>query len=109
MAFFQFIPNAVAEAIQQIGKSIQVITQTLDTIKSYKKIVDSAWIGSDAKAFSADIDRIMVPGFGTLTTAMSKWIENLNKATDLKNQMEQRCKARVSSLRSDDFRTIIGG
>jgi uncharacterized protein YukE len=106
MAFFQFIPNIIGEAIQQIGTCIQVITQTIDTIKSYKKIVDSAWIGGDAKAFSADIDRIMVPGFGTLTTAMQKWIQNLNKATELKDQMERRNQQRVGQLR-DAFKSII--
>jgi WXG100 family type VII secretion target len=98
MSFLQFLRPDVENVISGVSQQQQVVSQTLDTIKSYIPRVQSAWIGGDADEFAADVMRKIVPAMLELIAAIAGINLNLTKATNIVDQADSKVKSLADGL-----------
>jgi WXG100 family type VII secretion target len=105
MVFFQFLRSQVQSVSSGIGQQQQIASGVLDTIKGYIPKVQSAWIGGDADAFAADVNRKIVPAMMELIAAIGGVNLNLSKATGIVDQADAKSKSMADQL-GDQFSQI---
>jgi WXG100 family type VII secretion target len=105
MALLQFIRGQVENVTSGIQQQKQTVSGVLDQVKSYVPKIQSAWIGGDADEFAADVSRKVVPAMLDLIAAIGGMNLNLDKATNIVDQADNKCKGIVDSL-GDQFANI---
>lgn len=96
--FLQFLRGEVDNVIAGVGQQQQITSQVLDQLKSYVPKVQSAWIGGDADAFAEDVATILVPAMMELIAAIGGVNINLNQATSIVDQADQKCQGMANQL-----------
>ena len=96
--FLQFLRGEVSNVIAGVGQQQQITSQVLDQIKSFVPKVQSAWIGGDADEFAADVARKVVPAMTELIAAIGGINLNLNSATSIVDQADQKCQGMANQL-----------
>lgn len=96
--FLQFLRGEVDNVIAGVGQQQQITSQVLDQLKSYVPKVQSAWIGGDADAFAEDVATILVPAMLELIAAIGGVNVNLNQATSIVDQADQKCMGMANQL-----------
>ena len=96
--FLQFLRGEVSNVIAGVGQQQQITSQVLDQIKSFVPKVQSAWIGGDADEFAADVARKVVPAMTELIAAIGGINLNLNQATSIVDQADQKCQSMANQL-----------
>jgi WXG100 family type VII secretion target len=96
--FLQFLRGEVSNVIAGVGQQQQITSQVLDQIKSFVPKVQSAWIGGDADEFAADVARKVVPAMTELIAAIGGINLNLNSATSIVDQADQKCQSMANQL-----------
>jgi WXG100 family type VII secretion target len=96
--FLQFLRGEVSNVIAGVGQQQQITSQVLDQIKSFVPKVQSAWIGGDADEFAADVARKVVPAMTELIAAIGGINLNLNQATSIVDQADQKCQGMANQL-----------
>lgn len=105
MVGLQFIRSQCDNVTAGIGQQKQIVSGVLDQIKSYVPKIQSAWIGGDANEFAADVARKVVPAMVELIAAIAGINLNLDKATNIIDQADSKCKSIADSL-GDQFANI---
>jgi len=105
MSCLQFIRGQCENVSAGIGQQKQIVSNVLDSVKSYVPKVQSAWIGGDATEFAADVGRKVIPAMGELILAIAGIDVNLSKATGIIDQADTKCKSSIDSL-GDTFANI---
>jgi len=98
MAQLQFIRGQCENVSAGIGQQKQIVSNTLDQLKSYVPKIQSAWIGGDANEFAADVGRKLVPAMLDLIAAIAGINLNLDKATSIIDQADNACKGIVDGV-----------
>jgi len=101
----QFIRGQCESVSAGIGQQKQLASSVLDQIKGYVPKVQSSWIGGDADEFAADVARKVVPAMIELIAAIGGINLNLDKATQIVDQADSKCKGIADSL-GDQFAGI---
>lgn len=96
--FLQFLRGEVDNVVAGVGQQQQITSQVLDQLKSYVPKVQSAWIGGDADAFAEDVATILVPAMLELIAAIGGVNVNLNQATSIVDQADQKCQGLANQL-----------
>lgn len=96
--FLQFLRGEVSNVIAGVGQQQQITGQVLDQIKSFVPKVQSAWIGGDADEFAADVARKVIPAMTELIAAIGGINLNLNSATSIVDQADQKCQGMANQL-----------
>jgi uncharacterized protein YukE len=96
--FLQFLRGEVSNVIAGVGQQQQITSQVMDQIKSFVPKVQSAWIGGDADEFAADVARKVIPAMTELIAAIGGININLNSATSIVDQADQKCQSMASQL-----------
>src|SRR6266567_905159 len=96
--FLQFLRGEVSNVIAGVGQQQQITSQVLDQIKSFVPKVQSAWIGGDADEFAADVARKVIPAMTELIAAIGGINLNLNSATSIVDQADQKCQGMANQL-----------
>ena len=60
--------------------------------------MQSAWIGGDADEFAADVARKVIPAMTELIAAIGGININLNSATSIVDQADQKCQGMANQL-----------
>lgn len=98
MSFIQFVRGEVDNVMSGIGQQQQIVSNTLDTVKSYVPKVQSAWIGGDADEFAADVARKVIPAMMELIAAIAGVNLNLTKAINIMDQADNKVKSVADGL-----------
>ena len=96
--FLQFLRGEVSNVIAGVGQQQQITSQVMDQIKSFVPKVQSAWIGGDADEFAADVARKVIPAMTELIAAIGGINLNLNQATGIVDQADQKCQGMANQL-----------
>ena len=96
--FLQFLRGEVSNVIAGVGQQQQITSQVMDQIKSFVPKVQSAWIGGDADEFAADVARKVIPAMTELIAAIGGINLNLNQATSIVDQADQKCQGMANQL-----------
>ena len=96
--FLQFLRGEVSNVIAGVGQQQQITSQVMDQIKSFVPKVQSAWIGGDADEFAADVARKVIPAMTELIAAIGGININLNSATSIVDQADQKCQGLANQL-----------
>jgi len=96
--FLQFLRGEVSNVIAGVGQQQQITSQVMDQIKSFVPKVQSAWIGGDADEFAADVARKVIPAMTELIAAIGGINLNLNSATSIVDQADQKCQGMANQL-----------
>jgi|SRR5579859_4536950 len=96
--FIQFIRGEVDNVIAGVGQQQQITSQVMDQIKSFVPKVQAAWIGGDAEAFAEDVAREIIPAITELIAAIGGVNINLNSATSIVDQADQKCQGMANQL-----------
>ena len=96
--FLQFLRGEVSNVIAGVGQQQQITSQVMDQIKSFVPKVQSAWIGGDADEFAADVARKVIPAMTELIAAIGGININLNSATSIVDQADQKCQGMANQL-----------
>ena len=96
--FLQFLRGEVSNVIAGVGQQQQITSQVMDQIKSFVPKVQSAWIGGDADEFAADVARKIIPAMTELIAAIGGINLNLNSATDIVDQADQKAQGMANQL-----------
>lgn len=104
MSFLQFLRGDVENVMSGVEQQKQIVSGTLDSIKSLVPRVTMSWIGGDAEEFAADVMRKIVPAMVELIAAIAGINLNLTKATNIVDQAD----AKVKSL-SDGIGDLFSG
>ena len=96
--FLQFLRGEVDNVIAGVGQQQQIATQVMDQIKSFVPKVQAAWIGGDAEEFAADVARKVIPAMTELIAAIGGINLNLNSATSIVDQADQKCQGMANQL-----------
>jgi len=96
--FLQFLRGEVSNVIAGVGQQQQITSQVMDQIKSFVPKVQSAWIGGDADEFAADVARKVIPAMTELIAAIGGININLNSATDIVDQADQKAQGMANQL-----------
>ena len=106
--FLQFLRGEVENVTSGVSQQGQLCSQVMDQLKSYVPKVQSAWIGGDADAFANDVATVLVPDMMALIAAIGGINVNLNSATNIVDQADQKCNGMAGQL-SDTFGGILSG
>ena len=96
--FLQFLRGEVDNVIAGVGQQQQIATQVMDQIKSFVPKVQAAWIGGDAEEFAADVARKVIPAMTELIAAIGGINLNLNSATSIVDQADQKSQGMANQL-----------
>jgi uncharacterized protein YukE len=96
--FLQFLRGEVDNVIAGVGQQQQITSQVMDQIKSFVPKVQAAWIGGDAEAFAEDVAREIIPAITELIAAIGGVNINLNSATSIVDQADQKCQGMANQL-----------
>jgi uncharacterized protein YukE len=96
--FLQFLRGEVDNVIAGVGQQQQITSQVMDQIKSFVPKVQAAWIGGDAEAFAEDVAREIIPAITELIAAIGGVNINLNSATGIVDQADQKCQGMANQL-----------
>lgn len=98
MSIFNFMRGEVDNVMSGIGQQQQIASGVLDTIKGFAPKVQSAWIGGDADEFAADVARKIVPAMVELIAAIGGINLNLNQATSIIDQADNKARGLADNL-----------
>jgi WXG100 family type VII secretion target len=98
MSFLQFLRGDVENVMSGVDQQKQIVSNTLDSIKSLVPRVTMSWIGGDAEEFAADVMRKIVPAMVELIAAIAGINLNLTKATNIVDQADQKVKSLADGL-----------
>jgi uncharacterized protein YukE len=96
--FLQFLRGEVDNVIAGVSQQQQITSQVMDQIKSFVPKVQAAWIGGDADAFAEDVAREIIPAITELIAAIGGVNVNLNSATSIVDQADQKCQGMAGQL-----------
>jgi uncharacterized protein YukE len=96
--FLQFLRGEVDNVIAGVGQQQQITSQVMDQIKSFVPKVQAAWIGGDAEAFAEDVAREIIPAITELIAAIGGVNLNLNSATGIVDQADQKAQGMANQL-----------
>jgi uncharacterized protein YukE len=96
--FLQFLRGEVDNVIAGVGQQQQITSQVMDQIKSFVPKVQAAWIGGDAEAFAEDVAREIIPAITELIAAIGGVNINLNSATGIVDQADQKAQGMANQL-----------
>jgi uncharacterized protein YukE len=98
MSFLQFLRGDVDNVMSGVEQQKQIVSNTLDSIKSLVPRVTMSWIGGDAEEFAADVMRKIVPAMVELIAAIAGINLNLTKATNIIDQADSKVKSLADGL-----------
>jgi uncharacterized protein YukE len=98
MSFLQFLRGDVENVMSGVEQQKQIVSNTLDSIKSLVPRVTMSWLGGDAEEFAADVMRKIVPAMVELIAAIAGINLNLTKATSIIDQADQKVKSLADGL-----------
>lgn len=93
MSFLQFLRGDVENVMSGVEQQKQIVSNTLDSIKSLVPRVLMSWIGGDAEEFQADVMRKIVPAMLELIAAIAGVNLNLTKAVNIIDQADSKVKS----------------
>jgi uncharacterized protein YukE len=96
--FLQFLRGEVDNVIAGVGQQQQITSQVMDQIKSFVPKVQAAWVGGDAEAFAEDVAREIIPAITELIAAIGGVNINLNSATGIVDQADQKAQGMANQL-----------
>ncbi len=94
----QFLRGDTENVMSGVGQQQQMVSNVMDQLKSYVPKVQAAWIGGDADKFAEDVATILVPAMLALIAAIAGVNTNLNQATSIVDQADQKCTSMASQL-----------
>jgi uncharacterized protein YukE len=98
MSFLQFLRGDVENVMSGVDQQKQIVSNTLDSIKSLVPRVTMSWIGGDANEFAADVMRKIVPAMLELIAAIAGVNLNLTKATNIIDQADSKVKSLADGI-----------
>jgi len=105
MNVFNFLRNPLGEALNQVVKSANTISDARDRLRSYVQIIKGSWIGGDEEAFEQEVQTVLIPMVVDYINALMGINTNTSKAADIMDRADSQAKSIVGQVR-DAFQNI---
>lgn len=94
----RFSAEQVQWCLREIGSQRGLVDSLISQVRGFIPRVQGAWIGGDADAFAADINRRLVPALLEWVTGMDAVKAGLQQAAQVVDQADSAVRAQADAL-----------